>query len=286
MTTYSPYFSEALTHIDRKKFERVDCRANAERISRNHEEDCILAYRTEGEYWGKKRTVIVTYNPLTASKQRYAFDQKNQKLISLFDEIKENLKTSKRKVSAEKYRHQYEDMCEALHLPSNLYELKFEEKNGRLTFSHKKDQYRFRRYLDRHGINIIITDRTDWSSQEIVQASLDRYIVEDAFRMSKNEEQVSIFPIRHWTDHQISCHILTCIMALTYLKVIEMKIKVQGYEITSHKIMQDMQKLHQVLTFYKKTRKVTKGLEEADENQSQILKAFGYKIDGYVLQKV
>ena len=100
----------------------------------------------------------------------------------------------------------------------------------------------------------IITDRTDWSSQEIVQANL--------------------------------CHILVCIMALTCLKVIEMKIKDQGYEITSHKIMQHMQKLHQVLTFYKKTRKATKGLEEADENQSQILKAFGYKIDGYVLRKI
>ena len=117
VTTYSPYYAEALTHIDRKKFEKVDCRANAERISRNREEGCILACRTEGEYWGKKRTVIVTYNPLTASKQRHAFDQKNQKLIRLFDEIKESIKTSKRKVSAERYRHQYEEMCEALHLP-------------------------------------------------------------------------------------------------------------------------------------------------------------------------
>ena len=190
ITTYSPYFAESLTHIDRKKFSLVHCQANEDRIAEDHEEDCIVAYRTEGEYWGKTRTVVVTYNPLTATKQRYAFDKRNQKILSLFEAIREKLKKAKRMPSAEAYRNQYSALCEELHVPENLYELTFEQKRDRLVFSHKKDPYRFRRYLDRHGINIIITDRADWSTEEIVQASLDRYIVEESFGSSLSDVEL------------------------------------------------------------------------------------------------
>jgi hypothetical protein len=42
----------------------------------NREDDRIVAYRTSRELWGKERTVIVTYNPLTAAKQRHGFEKK------------------------------------------------------------------------------------------------------------------------------------------------------------------------------------------------------------------
>jgi hypothetical protein len=35
-----------------------------------------LAFRTKAEYWGKERAVIVTYNPASARKQAYTFDDK------------------------------------------------------------------------------------------------------------------------------------------------------------------------------------------------------------------
>ena len=76
ITTYSPYYEERFVHVDMKKFSPVDTVKNRALAERGREEDRILAWRTAGEYWGATRSVIVTYNPVTAAKQRYAFDRK------------------------------------------------------------------------------------------------------------------------------------------------------------------------------------------------------------------
>ena len=68
-------------------------------------------------------------------------------------------------------------------------------------------------------------DLADWNTDAIVQASLDRYLVEEAFRQSKDDDLVSMFPIRHWTDSKIRCHFLSCIISLAYLRLVELKIE-------------------------------------------------------------
>ncbi len=64
------------------------------------------------------------------------------------------------------------------------------------------------------GRNVIVTDNHDWSTEEIVQLSLDRSGVENEFRSSKASEHVRVNPMYHWTDGKIRCHILTCVIAL------------------------------------------------------------------------
>ena len=56
------------------------------------------------------------------------------------------------------------------------------------------------------GKNMIITDNSDWTAQEIVEASLDRWHVEDRFRLSNVDDPVAARPIRHWTNSKIRCH--------------------------------------------------------------------------------
>ncbi len=58
------------------------------------------------------------------------------------------------------------------------------------------------------GKNIIITDNTDWTTSQIVEANLDRWQVEDRFRLSKDDDLIGTRPVRHWTDSKIRCHLL------------------------------------------------------------------------------
>ena len=59
---------------------------------RNHE-DLLLTYRTRGEYWGKERAVVVTYNPAMARKQDYTFQSKleslRQQLLTMRNNVRE-----------------------------------------------------------------------------------------------------------------------------------------------------------------------------------------------------
>jgi transposase len=150
-----------------------------------------------------------------------------------------------------------------------------------------KSYYRIKRYCAKFGKNIIITDNMDWETERIVQASLDRYIVEKSFRNSKDDDLVGMQPVRHWTDSKIRCHILPCIITLAYLRLVEIKLKKTGYPMSAATAMENMHRLHSCLLWSAGKGKTHRMIEEPTEIQAQILKAFGYVVTtGGVLQKI
>jgi len=287
VTTYSTYFAQELTHAGKGSFSVVDTPKNRRLEARGLNDDRLLAWRTTGEYWGRERTVVVTYNPLTATKQRYGFEKRLGRLQAALFEIRSKVRAglphwrTKEKVLA-----RYHGVCEELHLPKNLYDLQFTKEGKALALRFRKNYYRIGRHIDRFGKNIIITDRSDWSTDQIVRASLDRYMVENGFRQTKDDDLVSLQPIRHWTDSKIRCHILTCVAALCYLRLIELRLEREGVNMSAAWVMANMKSLHSCLFWKTGKNKPARMLEEPSDQQAQILKAFGYEIKGGVLQNL
>lgn len=282
VTTYSTYFEPDLAAADIRAFEPLD----AEKNKQKPEHDRVLVFRTSGEYWGKTRTVVVTYNPRTARKQAYS-------LTSKLDTLRDELLVMRQKVrevqphwkNADKVRQRYLGLCEHLHLPSDLYVLDFKE-TPRLAMSFRKDVPKVKTKLAGLGKSIIVTDNTDWTTSEIVRASLDRWQVESAFRQSKDDDLVAMRPIRHFTDSKISCHLFSCVAALTYLRLIELELKKRGIDRSAGDVMDDMRHLHSVLILSQGKRNPERRLEIPTKTQAQVLSAFGHYVDdGGVLRQ-
>ncbi len=185
--------------------------SNRQLAQEGKEDDQLTAWRTEGEYWGRQRTVVVTYNPLTATKQRYAFEKKMLQDLLFEFQAKVNRQAPHWRQKSIIFKR-YKDACGELHIPSDLYKVELSGIDGKLQMNFRKNHYRIGRHINRFGKNILITDITDWTTDDIVQASLDHWAVEDGFRLTKDENQVALRPIRHWTDSKIRCHISTCII--------------------------------------------------------------------------
>jgi hypothetical protein len=109
--------------------------------------------------------VVVTCNPLTATKQRYNFEKKMIQLQDILQEFKAKVHSQ-----APQWRNKaqlesrYEEACANLHLPSDLYSFEVYEQKGGLRLSCKKNYYRIGRHIDRLGKNIIITDNQEWKT--------------------------------------------------------------------------------------------------------------------------
>jgi transposase len=280
VTTYSTYFSQELATTAIDHFEPVDTAKNKQLIEDGNSEDQLLAYRTKGEYWGKQRVVVVTYTPATARKQNYTFQSKldtiRQQLLIMRNKVREKAPQWKKQ---EPIRERYVRLCERLHVSSDFFTIGFEQTQDGLTMSFRKDVYRISRKQAMFGKNIIITDNTDWTTREIVEASHDRWQVEDRFRLSKNDDLVGTRPVRHWTDSKIRCHLFTCVAAMTYLRRLELKLSSAGISRTAEDVMDDMQHLHSVLTLNKGSKKPIRRLETPTKTQSEVLSALGHQID-------
>lgn len=287
ITTYSTHYSDHLVHISQDHFEPVDTRHNRKLAKEGKKDDRLTAWKTEGEYWGRKRIAVVTYNPLTARKQRYSFEKKMLRLQELLFEFQAKVNNHApywRKKSDVLKR--YRKSCGELHVPADLYKVEISQIDADLQMNFRKNHYRIGRYIDRFGKNILITDITDWTTNDIVKASIDRWTVEDGFRLTKDEELVAMRPIRHWTDSKIRCHFFTCIAALALLRIIEIRLRRAGVEVTAKTAMHHMHRLHSCLAWFPNNKKARRMLEEPDELQAQIMRAFGWKISSGVLREI
>jgi transposase len=280
VTTYSTYFAQELATTTLDRFEPVDIAKNKQLVEAGNPEGRILTYRSKGEYWGKQRAVVVTYNPATARKQDYTFQSKldtiRQQLLIMRNKVREKAPHWKKH---DAIQERYVRLCERLHVSSDFYTISFEHTKDGLSMSFRKDVYRISRKQAMFGKNIIITDNTDWTTREIVEASLDRWQVEDRFRLSKNDDLVGTRPFRHWTDSKIRCHLFTCVAAMTYLRRLELKLASAGISRTAEDVMDDMQHLHSVLSLNKGSRKPIRRLETPTKTQSEVLSALGHRID-------
>ncbi len=280
ITSYSPYFAEELATTPLERFEPVELERNRILVEKGKPQDRIMAYRTTGEYWDKDRTVVVTYNPATARKQGYTLESKLETIRTELLQMRTKVKEQKPKWrDPEAVRERYLRLCERLHISSELYSLSFEQQGDALTMSFRKDPYRVARKQETFGKNIIITDNSDWTTTEIVRAHLDRWQVEDRFRQSKDDNLVGVHPLRHWTDSKIRCHLFTCVVALTYLRMIELRLEGAGVNRTAENVMDDMRHLHSVLRLKAQARNPIRRLETPTKTQREVLRAFGYRID-------
>ena len=280
ITTYSTYFAQELAATPLQRFEPADTAENRRLREQGRNDDCLLAYRTTGVFWGKERSVIVTYTPASARKQAYTFADKmealRQELLVMRAKVREQAPHWK---DEQAVRQRYLRLCEHLHLSPDLYLLSFTHGPDGLTMSFRKDVYQVGKKEERFGKNIIVTDNTDWPTGEIIEASLARWQVEDRFRLSKDDELVGASPMRHWTDSKIRCHLFTCVVAMVYLRRIELKMAAACHHRSAARIIDDMRHLHYVLRVVKGRRSPERRLETPTKTQREVLSAWGYTID-------
>jgi len=279
VTTYSLYHAEYEAKRDPKYFDVLDIPKNRGLIAENKEEDCLRAYRTTLNLWGRERTLIVTFNPVTKRKKIYDLTRKLDRLRTELLEFRRKFNDYEPHWRDEgSVRSRYRKLCEQMYISTKFFDLEFN--SGKMSFRKNTQEVDSAKAM--MGKNFIVTDNSHWSTEEIAMASLDRYKIEKQFRISKDPFQVRVNPMFHWTDGKIRCHLLTCMIAMTALRLLELKL---GDKYTSRIIMEEMHALNCVLTWAQGAQKPVLGLEEPTSLQAEILRGIGYVIqDAWVLQ--
>ena len=93
--------------------------------------------------------------------------------------------------------------------------------------------------------------------------------------------------VPHWQDEEAVreryirfCEqLFTCVVAMTYLRRIELKMAAAGRTRSIEKVMNGMRQLHDVLSVRKGIRTPERRLETPSKSQSEVLSAFGYHVD-------
>ncbi len=89
-------------------------------------------------------------------------------------------------------------------------------------------------------------------------------------------------PFYHWTDGKIRCQLLTCVIALTALRLLEIKVNGTNADAQARRsgrqILENMSNLNSTLVRYSEAREPERMIETPTKTQAEVLKAFGWAI--------
>ena len=125
------------------------------------------------------------------------------------------------------------------------------------------------------GKKLLITTQKDWSTEEIIEAYLDQYNIENIFKDTKNVHHFSIRPQYHFTDPNVRVHTFCCLLGLMLTSVLKKELSDKGIKIENKKLIDTLVDIRQsyLMTSNKKRKwglDVKKVIEDMNDEEEKI----------------
>ena len=170
----------------------------------------VRAWRTQRVIAGETRDAVVVFSP-----QLYAGQLRglHQHLARCGEQLKEVGVTPRGTPKA--VRQKLKRICAGEYLRKVV---RYEVQSNKQVITQVRswsDLEEYRRLTEHYfGLRVLITDRSQWTTAQIVEAYRDQSrVVEAAFRDLKHPSMLVTRPQSHWTDQKLRVHAFTCVTA-------------------------------------------------------------------------
>lgn len=185
--------------------------------------DGLAVHRLRRPIWGAERTVVLLISEQLRTGQIRGLQQHLDQRLKALAEWKEQLaKPHSGPRTRESAQKRIEELRAGQHI-SEVLRVEFDSKRSGADRLHYWVDEKARAHLQTEvfGKRILLTNRDDWPTEEIVLAYRGQHHVEAVFRQCKDEEHLAIRPQFHWTDQKIQVHTFICLLALLLARVVE-----------------------------------------------------------------
>jgi len=237
----------------------------------------LSLYRDKRTIWGEERTVVVFISEkLKAGQLRGVYQALKKRKLAL-GKIRRSLANPRAKKRTRKQLAETIDKLLKGQFMEDLltYELT-ELGDGRFSLTYRTDKEKLDELEDKLGFRILMSDRHEWSSEEIVAAFYGQSTVEQAFKNIKNPYHLAVTPGFHWTDQKIRVHYFSCILGYLLASLIwrEARLKA-GFAGTLDTLLDTLNniRLSTVLEMSGKRGKprATRQIEEMTDDQMRLM---------------
>lgn len=247
------------------------------------EDSFEIHYRNRQNIWGEDRTLVVYRSEELYKGLLRGIETDLSKVYKNLKELNENFAHSQNKnIQRKEALGRVEKIIKGKFIKEILsWELGRKSKCYSVKYHLNEEKYeKIKR--EKLGYRILMTDRHDWSNEEIKKTYHCQSKVEYAFRNIKNPFHISIRPQYHWTDQKIRVHVFTCVLAFLLESIIYKRVQAAGYGTTNYDSLLDKLNQIRLVSLIQKTEKKNNfkakyQLEEVDTKENFLLKALGIK---------
>jgi transposase len=237
----------------------------------------INCYRTRTRIWDLDLTTVVYISDKLRQGQIRGIEQNITKLFTKLDELQEKIRIPAKR-GRKREKGALEKNVKSLISFYGLKDLIYWKLNPI-----SKDAFELQFWINESHLNelkenwlgrrILITNRHNWSTAQIILAYWGQARVEYAFKNMKNPFHLALRPQYHWTDHKIKVHAFICFIAFLLSMVIYKQAKEKAnFRGSPHSLFEKLSAIR-LATFIESPLQKTKGrykavhrIEDMDED--------------------
>ena len=102
----------------------------------------------------------------------------------------------------------------------------------------------------RLGRTVLLTNRMDWTAEQVVNGYSGQQQVEQVFRGLKDGDWLGWGPMYHWTDSKIRIHAFYCMLGISLLKYIHKQSQSAWPGLTMEQMLDELRHIQQFVLLY------------------------------------
>jgi transposase len=240
----------------------------------------VAAFRTRQSVWGVERTLIVLRSEQLREGQLRGLHQQLAKRMRALAAITAGLEAPRGgRGTRPGLERRVAEVLRGQHM-RRLLHVEILEEHGRWRLATWVDADEYRRLTeDRFGLRLVMTDRDDLTTAEIIMAYRGQSRAERAFRDMKDPVGFTLRPQYHWTDQKLQIHAFCCVLAFLLLKLLERQARRDALPVRSPRgVLRALERIREVTVIEPGPRgrpRVRRQLEELDATSERLALCFG-----------
>jgi len=276
------YYVGALTPYHHKEI--ID-RAMEDMVAIRLNNETLAVYREKSIIWEDEKTILVFVSDrLKAGQIRGIYQNLDKKEKSLKELQEALINPEGKKRDREELEEKIKTIVSGQYIKDVIIWKLLETGDGKYFLDYQINKEQLHCVEDKLGFRIIMTNRHEWTSQDIIAAYYGQSKIEHAFKNMKNPYHLALKPQYHWTNQKIKVHYFICVIGYLLSTIIwrEARLKA-GYKGSLDSLLDILNniRLGAMLEESKKTGKpkATYKLEEMTKDEKRIIKALGVEND-------
>ena len=132
-----------------------------------------------------------------------------------------------------------------------LIRYQIESRDGRWRLQFDFDTAAWQRLVDhRLGRTVLLTNRIDWSAEQVAIGYSGQQEIEKVFRGLKDGDWLGWGPMYHWTDRKIRIHAFYCMLGISLLQHLHKQAQGAWDGISTEQLLEELRQIQQFVLLY------------------------------------
>ena len=199
---------------------------------------------------GREYVCVVKYSASFAGEQLHSVTTSLSRVLQALRRLARDLKKPKARWKREQIVRKIERWLSVPFLHELIrYQLEEQTDGWHLQFDF--DSIALPQLLNRRlGRTVLLTNRMDWSAEQVVAGYAGQQAIERVFRGLKDGDWLNWDPMHHWTDRKIRIHAFYCMLGISLLHHVHKQAQTAWADLSIEQLLEELEQIKQFVLLY------------------------------------